>query len=159
MRVTEHIKYTTAAAIILLPFWNIREVLLFAAGSVLIDIDHYFFYIFHFRKLNPKGMFFYYQEWLPMVKDRIPYAGICIFHTLEAYLAVALVAFYVKPFLYLLFGLLFHFVLDFVSLYKDRCLLKRAHSVIEHFIRASRHKDKGYPYYDPILRKQEIFPR
>jgi hypothetical protein len=159
MRVTDHIKYTTAVSIILLPFWNVREVILFAAGSILIDIDHYLFYIFHFKRLNPRGMFLYYEDWLPRVKDKIPYAGICIFHTLETYLAVAVAAFYLKPLLYLLLGLLFHFILDFISLYRNRCLLKRAYSIIEHFIRAAKHKNKGYPFYDRILSEQEKIRR
>jgi hypothetical protein len=157
MRLSQHVKYTTILSVILLPFWNIEQIFLFAIGSVLIDIDHYIFYILRFKRFDLKGMFEYYEGWLPSVKDKIPYAGICIFHTIEIYLILIVSAAYISGVLYLVVGLAFHQALDLIALKRSNSLFKRSYSIIEHFIRVKRCKRLGYPTYDPILHESERF--
>jgi hypothetical protein len=102
-------------------------------------------------------MFRYYEEWLPSVKDKIPYAGICIFHTMEFNLILIVSAAYTSGVLYLVVGLAFHQALDLIALKISKSLLKRPYSIIEHFIRVKRCKKLGYPTYDAILHESERF--
>lgn len=157
MKITHHLKYTAVLSIVLLYFWDLKQIFLFSLGSILIDIDHCVFYVLQFRTFNVRKLFDYYNEWLPNVKDKIPYAGICIFHTIEIYIIVSIISIYTEFVFYLLVGMIFHFMLDFISLYKTRCLFLRAHSIVEHFIRIKKHVKYGYPLYDLILKDDERF--
>jgi hypothetical protein len=157
VRLTQHVKYTAILSVVLLPFWNFEQIFLFAIGSIVIDIDHYIFYVLSFKRFDVKGMFEYYEEWLPSVKDKIPYAGICIFHTIEIYLILVISVTYISGILYLVLGLTLHQVLDVIALKRSKCLFTRPYSVIEHFIRVKRCKKLGYPTYEVILRKNERF--
>jgi len=144
MTLVQHAKLTAIAALFLLPFWSGMQILLFSIGSIFIDIDHYIFYVFRCRRLSIKGMFEYHEKLFEQ-KDRIPYAGICIFHTIDFFIIIGILSFYYHIFLYLLIGLLFHFVVDLIYLYRNNYLLGRAYFFIEHFIRKKRHA--GYPYF------------
>jgi len=159
VRLTQHVKYTAILSVVLLPFWNFEQIFLFAIGSIVIDIDHYIFYVLSFKRFDVKGMFEYYEEWLPSVKDKIPYAGICIFHTIEIYLILVVSATYISGILYLVVGLTFHQALDVIALKRSKSLFTRPYSVIEHFIRVKRCKKLGYPTYEVILHKSERFER
>ena len=159
MRLTKHVKYTAILSVVLLPFWNFEQIFLFAIGSIVIDIDHYICYVWSFKKFDVKGMFEYYEKWLPSVKDKIPYVGICIFHTIEIYLILVVSATYINGILYLVMGLTFHQALDVFALKRSKSLFKRPYSVIEHLIRVKRCKKLGYPTYEVILHENERFER
>lgn len=144
-----HVKITAAASLILLPLLGLKQAALFAAGSVLIDIDHYIYYVQRCGKFGLRGMFRFHDE-LFLNRGRIPYAGICIFHTVDFFVLTALAAAFVHGDLYFfLFGLLFHFFIDIITLSKHDYVFGRAFFVIEHLIRARRHRKRGYPYYSP----------
>ena len=157
MKLVEHVKYTAIVSVVLVFFWNIKHLLLFIIGSILIDTDHYLFYSFQFKRLSIRKMFEYYTEWLPRVKHKIPYGGICIFHTVEIFFLVAIAAIKMHMLVYLLMGMLFHFILDSISLYQNQCLFSRAYSIVEHLIRSKKYEKDGYPLYDAILQDHEKF--
>ncbi len=107
MTLTQHTKLTGVAALLLFPFWNGTQLFWFAVGSILIDIDHYIFYVLRCRRFDIRGMFRYFDD-LQEIQKSIPYAGLCIFHTLDFFVLIGLLALYRPFFFYLLAGLLFH---------------------------------------------------
>ncbi|HEY6007208.1 MAG TPA: hypothetical protein VIU40_02725 [Geobacteraceae bacterium] len=144
MNLTTHAKATGVAALCLLPVWGAAQLLCFAVGSILIDVDHYIFYVFRRRRFDVRGMFAYFED-LQEVQHRIPYAGICIFHTVEFYLLVYLLSLRYSLFTPVFIGMLYHFVLDLIHLRRHRFLTGRAFFILEHFVRVRRYQ--GYPFF------------
>ena len=143
MNLKQHLIATGAASATLLPFNDSTGVLLFACGSILIDVDHQFFYYHKTGKCDVAGMFRYFRDVIDPNLASIPYLGICVFHTIEFFLLVALVSYYVSPLRYLLAGLIFHILLDIYDLVRLKVPFIRAYSLIEHLI---RRRKSGYPF-------------
>jgi hypothetical protein len=143
MNLTAHAKATGVAALCLLPFWTGVQLLGFAVGSILIDVDHYLFYVCRRRRFDVKGMFAYFDD-LQELQHRIPYAGICILHTVEFYLLVFVLSRFYPFFTPVFIGMLYHFGLDLIHLHRHRFLTGRAFFIPEHLIRVRRYK--GYPF-------------
>lgn len=143
MTLTQHLAITAAAATVLAPLWSAEEILLFAAGSVLIDVDHYLFYAVRCRRFDVRGMFRYFDE-VEKIEKSIPYLGLCLFHTLDFFLLVAILAGYYPLLLSLLVGLIFHFVIDLIDLIRKEVPFIRAFFLVEHLV---RRRGAGYPYF------------
>jgi hypothetical protein len=143
MTLNQHVAITGVAAAVLLSFWSKMEVALFCAGGILIDVDHYLCYIQRTGRFGIAGMFRYFQA-LCKIEQGIPYYGLCLFHTVDFFLLVALAAFYYPVFIPLLTGLLFHFAVDLCDLLRKKVPFIRAYFLIEHLI---RRRQKGYPFF------------
>ncbi len=150
MNLKQHVKYTFGASIILLLWWDLKQIAWFSLGSIFIDFDHYIFYVLRFKRFDLKGMFQYFDEWLPKNKEKISYGGVCIFHTIEFYVLIGIVSIYLPFMVYVLIGLLFHFALDSIFLYRNKCIFTRAFSIVEHLFRSKKHKWNGYPYVNDV---------
>src|SRR6185369_15710234 len=57
MNLKQHLIATGAASAALLPFGDTTGILLFACGSILIDVDHQIFYYYKTGKCDVSGMF------------------------------------------------------------------------------------------------------
>jgi len=143
MTLKQHIVATGIAAAILAPRSSLTELLLFGSGSILIDVDHLLFYYIRTGRRDVGGMFRYFREEVDQHLDRIPYLGVCVFHTAEFFLAIALLAAFYPMVRFLLAGLLLHISLDIFDLIRLKIPFIRAYSLIEHLIRRRR---PGYPY-------------
>jgi hypothetical protein len=143
MNLKQHLLTTGAAAAAMTPFCPIDGVLLFAAGGILIDVDHQIFYYERTGRHDITGMFRYFKEVVDMNLYAIPYLGICIFHTIEFLLAVAVISLYLPLVRYLLAGFVFHIILDIYDLIRLKVPFIRAYSFIEHLI---RRRQQGYPF-------------
>ena len=143
MTLTQHLALTGAAAAALSPVLSGAELGLFAVGGVLIDVDHYLLYIQRRRSLSVPGMFRYFRELQP-IQSTIPYIGLCIFHTIDFFILLGLLAIWYPCFWYLLAGCLFHFCIDLFDLRRKGILTIRAFFLVEHLI---RRRSKGYPRY------------
>jgi hypothetical protein len=143
MTLTQHLAITGAAAAVLAPFLGAQELALFSAGSVLIDVDHYFLYVQRRKSLSVRGMFRYFAELQP-IQSGISYVGLCVFHTIDFFLLLALLSLRYPQLWPLLAGCLFHFVVDLISLRRKGIIFIRAFFLVEHLI---RRRSKGYPYY------------
>jgi hypothetical protein len=143
MTLTQHVAITSVAAVALAPFMGAGEILLFAVGSILIDVDHYLLYIQRTKRFDVRGMFRYFDDLLPIQKT-IPYVGLCLFHTIDFFLIVGLLALFHPGLFSLLAGLLFHFVIDLIDLHRKGVPFIRAFFLIEH---AVRRRGEGYPWY------------
>ena len=143
MTLTQHLVATGIAATLLLPVKGSEELLIFAAGSVLIDVDHYFLYACRTGRRDVRGMFRYFEE-LQKIEQTIPYFGLCLFHTIDFFLLTGILAFFCPPVRPFLAGCLFHFVLDLIDLSRKQVPFIRAYFLLEHAI---RRRAAGYPFY------------
>ncbi|HJV33543.1 hypothetical protein [Geomonas sp.] len=143
MTLTQHIALTGLAAAALAPLVGTEELLLFTAGGVLVDVDHYLLYIQRRRNLSVSGMFRYFRELQP-IQTTIPYIGLCIFHTVDFFILIALLALIHPPLNYLLAGCLYHFAIDLIDLRRKQVIFIRPFFLVEHFV---RRRTEGYPWY------------
>lgn len=143
MNLKQHLTATALAAVPLLAYSSSLETAVFCAGSILIDVDHQIFYFFRTGRLDISGMFRYFREDVDKHLYSIPYLGVCIFHTVEFFLAIALLSVFFPLFKYLLAGLIFHIILDIYDLIRLKVPFIRAYSLFEHLI---RRRTKGYPF-------------
>lgn len=111
----------------------------FAGGAVLIDIDHFIFYILRTGRCNPVEMFAWFDENDAKCTSE-SYYGLHIFHAAEAFILAAGAAVYWPMLSWLLLGMGFHLLLDLISFYFHPVvtLKVRALSWTEHYIRRQR---------------------
>lgn len=111
----------------------------FLTGAILIDIDHYIFYIMRTGRHDPKGMFAWFEE-MDEKFCKGDYYGINIFHTAEFFMLVALSSYFSDSVAWILLGMGLHLTLDCISL---ACQPKfgiktRSFSFVEHYARKKR---------------------
>ena len=143
MTLKQHLLATGVTAAAMTPFCDSGTILLFAIGSIFIDVDHQIFYFVRTGRYDITGMFRYFREVVDPNLQAIPYLGICIFHTIEFFLAITAGALVFPPLRYLLAGMVFHVTLDIYDLFRLKVPFIRAYSVVEHLIRRKQH---GYPF-------------
>jgi len=143
MTLTQHVALTAVAAAPLSPFLEIEGMVLFAVGSIFIDVDHYLFYVARTGRRDIRGMFRYFAALQP-VQRSVPYVGLCLFHTADFFLLVGILAYWYPVLLPLLAGMLFHFIMDVIDLRRKGVPFIRAYFLVEHFM---RRRSEGYPYY------------
>ena len=134
---TVHIAQGIGSTAVLYPFIG-ENAVVFGLSVILIDIDHIIQYIDDTKNLNPKGFFIYFNILANYVKNRnIEKDFLCInlFHTIECYLLLLLLAGFFPVLYYVLFGFLFHHLFDLIYMIKNKILYCRAFSILEYFIR------------------------
>ena len=102
-----HLIYAIIFSIILFPFIKFN-VLYFIIGAVLIDVDHYLFYVLRYRKLD---IFGFYKYWTKH-SSKLAKESICAFHTLEFILLMIILSFSSPEILFFTIGVLVHSALD-----------------------------------------------
>ena len=91
-------------------------------SSFLIDIDHYFLYIFRKKDFSLINAIKYFKErrkkWLSMKPEkRKNYKrAIFIFHGIEFWLLLIIIANYINLIWFVLIGIFIHMVLDYIDL-------------------------------------------
>lgn len=143
MTLTQHVALTGVAAAALAPVLSPVEIGLFAIGSVLIDIDHYLLFVQRRKSLSIRGMFRYFEELQP-IQSAISYVGLCVFHTIDFFLLLAVLALFFPLAWALLAGCLYHFLIDLFDLRRKGVIFIRPFFLVEHLI---RRRSKGYPWY------------
>ncbi len=116
MKTSVHVFASAVLAIILYPLfkWN---VLLIFAGGVLIDIDHYFMYVYKYRNCS---IFECYNHYIKHMQDPVQKENLgilLIFHTVEFLLLMFILSFYNEYALVFTIGLFGHYLMDLVFLY------------------------------------------
>ena len=126
------------------------QALIIFASSILIDIDHYFYYvgnaiisehpknlrgffgIFKKRNLNPFKAYSWFIERDKQIhklskKEREKYKSpIMLFHGIEFWILLLILSFYSKIYIFLLIGIAIHMILDYTGLFvrKERFYIK-----------------------------------
>ena len=119
----KHFLYGLIAAGILfgLHLANVLEALVFLATAVLIDFDHYLYYIHRKRRYDIKGSYRWVKAKEKLWKAIQPhdrkyyYTGIYIFHGIEWLIVFLLLGYFWNSLFYFVFlGMFFHLILDWV---------------------------------------------
>jgi hypothetical protein len=91
------------------------------ASSVLIDIDHYFYYIFKKRNVNPISAYRWFRgnmkkcKRIPKEKKHEVHFGTCVFHGIEILILLSILGNLVSPiFYFILIGFALHLVSDLI---------------------------------------------
>jgi hypothetical protein len=102
----------------LFPEIGIINISILFFSSILIDADHYFFYIYEKRGFNLRKAYSYFLNNKKKMKEleghfpSFSRSSFFIFHGLEVILLVFLLSFLFKPFYFVFMGLSFHLILD-----------------------------------------------
>jgi len=90
-------------------------------SSILIDIDHYLYYIFKKKDLNPYNAYVWHiKEWkrinkLPRKQRKTLYTGFYLFHGIELLIILLLLGIYINYFFIFIFiGFSFHLITDII---------------------------------------------
>ena len=116
MKPAVHILMSLIIALMFFPAFKFK-VLFILAGGVLIDIDHYLWYIFKFRKFGFAEAYHYFADTIRKERIMENHGILLIFHTWEFIAASILLSFYFDSALLFTIGFLAHFALDMAYVY------------------------------------------
>jgi len=102
--------------------FSFLALLIIFASSFLIDVDHWFIYVKRTGDISVKNSY----DWFIALKKRRKAALkrdpkaklpklLCIFHTIELFIAIIIISIYSPFFYWVLIGISFHLLLDFIS--------------------------------------------
>lgn len=136
MEMSIHMATSLALAASLYPFFG--WISLFAVvGGFLIDIDHYFWYIYKTKKFSIKGCYDYYM--LPPKKGNFFNCkdSLFVFHTIELIILIAILALFNVYIKIILLGLILHISLDvYYRLTKAKSLFLSQPSIIGYLFKS-----------------------
>jgi len=95
-------------------------------STVLIDVDHYLYYVYKKNDLSLKNAYNWYikngkkYHTLPKDKQKNIYFGICFLHGIEAIIILFAFSFYFTFLLFIIIGFIFHQLLDLIELINKR---------------------------------------
>ena len=97
-------------------------------STVLIDVDHYLYYVYKKKNWNLKNAYNWYikegEKWrsLPRKQRNRFYMCFCFLHGIEILLVLLLLSIISKYFFYIFIGITFHLILDILDQirYRDR---------------------------------------
>ena len=110
MEINIHLWTSIALAVLLYPFFGWLSVLAIA-GGYLVDFDHYILYVIRKKDWSLKRSITYYRTRRYAIKRPVLH----IFHTIEAFAVLLVLAFYHDLFMVILAGYILHMLLDFSS--------------------------------------------
>jgi len=131
MTIREHTIQAAVGSAIMTPFLGV-DTLIFFVSMILIDIDHYFEYVFVCGRFDIKGMFKFHDF---VCKNRESVYGFSLFHTVEVFSLFFILGFWSYYFWLILFGFSVHLMFDLYYLYVHNCFFNRAFSIVEYLIR------------------------
>lgn len=110
------------ALFLLFPGMSLSDLTIIFLSTVLIDFDHYLYYIFRKKDISPLAAYRWHKKlhkkFLSLSREQLRkiYSGFFIFHGLEALLIVLLLGIFLSRFfLFIFVGFLFHMILDWYT--------------------------------------------
>lgn len=92
------------------------------AAAVLIDVDHWLLYVKKKKDFSVKRAYkWFYQFYINKTRK----VFLFIFHTIESFIVVIILSIFFPIFLYVLIGMSFHILLDFLQAYDEDFYGKR----------------------------------
>jgi len=112
----------------LFPEIGVKNLTMLFLAAVLIDVDHYLFYIYQKKDFNLRRAYDYFiankKKWKEFGKiGNCPLPSqLCIFHGLEVLLVVFILSFFFNPLYFVFIGFSFHLLLDLAeqAVYSDK---------------------------------------
>lgn len=98
--------------------------------SVLVDIDHYLFYI---NKTKDFSLIHAYKKHLKLPEHHKPVMH--IFHTLEFHILVLILSFFYFPLIYIFLGLALHSLTDIIDMSIDKTNHTREYFFIRYLLK------------------------
>ncbi|MEK6984289.1 MAG: hypothetical protein AABX33_06980 [Nanoarchaeota archaeon] len=129
MKSSAHFLSSLILAGILYPILN-WKVLIILVGGVLIDIDHYFWYVYKYHEINFFKSYFFYLEKMNARNFTDVNGILLIFHTGEFLLPMIILSFYSEWASMFTIGLLLHHFMDLIYLYTVPKRFVVNHSVV-----------------------------
>jgi len=145
-----HILYgllLSLAVLFLFPQIGFVGFLIIWVSSVLIDIDHYLYFVWLKKDFNPKNAFKWFMDnnkrynLLPKSERKKYYFGNYFLHGFEAIFILVLLFYLTKNMfiLYILLGFLFHQIIDFIDLYKKNI---KSYKLLSFFYSVYKNKER-----------------
>lgn len=123
---------------LLFPITAFQASLVFLS-SVLIDVDHYIWYVQRKKDDSLKKAYIFFKALKKLKKrKRIMMA----FHTIEFLIFVAVLSYFFPFFLFILSGMLFHSILDAIDMNRNNELNLREFSLVRYLV--LKHKNPSY---------------
>lgn len=136
MRTTVHLIVSLIIVAALYPIFSWKVLLIFV-GGVLIDVDHYLWYVYKYRKFSLFGCYEFFTVATEKNKWKYIIGILLVFHTIEFLLLVVLLAFYSEYVLIFGIGLFGHYILDLIFI-----LLVAKRFIIDHSVTHWYYKNK-----------------
>ena len=142
MDVPYHVGLTGILALILYPIFEWKIIFLFV-GGVLIDADHFLYYIIKNKDLNPINCYKYYMIDSAKHKYHNVNGSLFVFHTIEFAIGLVIAAFFSEIALLILIGYIGHWILDGIWLAKVAKRVVLDHSIIHWlWVNIGKHQSK-----------------
>ncbi len=129
-----HLLISLILAAVFYPIFNLK-VLLIIAGGVLIDIDHYIFYICRFRNFSIRNCYKYCHTVIKGKNFKETIGTLLIFHNIEFLLVSIIFSIYSQLALMFTIGLVFHYIMDITHRYSLAKSIISSPSLIVWFIK------------------------
>ena len=100
-------------AAILYPFFG-WEIISVFVGGVMIDIDHYIWYVYKLRKYNPLKCYTYFIKDLEKNDWKDVQGNVLVFHTVEFFAICIILSFFNAIAFLFTVGLIGHYLLDLI---------------------------------------------
>lgn len=133
--------------LILSPSIGLPGFFIILASSVLIDVDHYLYYVCKKHDLSLKNAYNWFisknkfMKSLPL-KQREKYKKvIIIFHGIEFWSIIFILSFFHKIFLFVLLGIIIHLIADFIWLFLEKGSLYQKLSQVNIYLKNKGKKD------------------
>lgn len=128
---TPHIIVGIIVSALLYPIYGLN-VLIILISNILIDADHYLWYVLKIKNIDLVKAFKFYKNRNIRVKHgRILH----IFHTAEVLILIIILSFYNKLFFFVLVGIVIHLILDVIYEFNNEyCKGLRFWSFLEYLI-------------------------
>ena len=129
MRTWVHVLSSLILAISLFPIFKWKVIIILISG-VLIDIDHYFWYIYKHKRYSLLDCYRYYLIDVPSKNFEDVLGCLIIFHTVEFLLLMVTLSFYFTYAFIFTIGLLLHYILDVIFYFMVPKRVLANHSIL-----------------------------
>jgi len=143
MKSLRHFLLSLILALIFYPIFNWKVLFIFV-GGVLIDIDHYLWYLYKYKKFN---VFHAYKFYIDKINEKREHENIgilLILHTIEFLLLIGILSFYSETILLIAIGLVFHYILDLTYIHSVLGRLIANPSIILWIIKNKNQRKQGF---------------
>ena len=114
MMIEQHVLVGIGLAIVLfISGLSLVPIALIIGASILIDIDHFFDYVFKFKKGSLAGINKYFRRKVILMKTTTP-LPIFIFHNFETIIILSIASIFCPLMIYILAGVILHMTLDWL---------------------------------------------
>lgn len=129
MKTSVHLIVSLIIAAVLYPFFSWASVFILV-GGVLIDIDHYFWYVYKEKKFGLRECYKYFTSEAEKKQWKYVLGILLVFHTIEFLAFAVILSFYSKIVFAFTVGLLSHYILDALFLLTVSKRVIANHSII-----------------------------